>query len=354
MKDIDFDELDKAVSSVLGGASVKTDEVKVTQTTVAVAPDVAPVETPVSVRSESLEEKTILVQPSAQEAEKEEAPSVVPESPKIIASPAVRRGRFMDVVHPSSDMAPQGQVAPKPPVASAPSSRSITPVSSDLAPTASTPAAAATDAVIEQPLDSFQAEEPKLDTIDTPTNLDTSSVEDEESVSVEHTGVEADNDETEVDQAPSKTDTFDDKDPTDDEIEAIKAEDIPDAPSYSESGATPFLSDTKVDKRPLGAFAGEELADGDTPLPKELNSDVLDIESKEATEEPKAATQNVLISPENTADDAQLQHMFSAETAHHALPAGKKKSGAWLWILLIVALLAVGSGLGYLWFVNGY
>ena len=83
MQDIDFDELDRAVNSVISDAS-------------------AP----------------------APEHEEREAPEVkreveVPERKQIsrpTVSPAARRsnGRFMDVVHPSSDMRPKGSAAPAP------------------------------------------------------------------------------------------------------------------------------------------------------------------------------------------------------------------------------------------------
>lgn len=370
MKDIDFDELDKAVSSVLGTAS------KPKTTTVTPEPAPAPDATPVAAVVEPPKPAT----PAAEAPASAETPAAEP--PKIIASPAVRRGRFMDVVHPSSDM----KTAPATPTVSTPSSRTLRPVSTDLVapapveaptPAPEAPTATSTDALVEPATPETTPEEtPKLDTIDTPTALDKP---------IEHTGLAADDDETQpetpaaeekgeeakdaepaiVKPAPEKESPKEEVTP---EVELPKDEELEDLTKDIEEAApqttdepkeTPFLTDTKVDKRPLGAFAGEEApvaaADTPEPLPRELDADVLDIESKEAPDEvPKPVeTQNVLLSPENTADDAQLQHMFSSET-DHALPGGKKKSSIWLWILLLLALLAIGSGLGYLWFVNGF
>ena len=100
MKEFDFDELDKAVTSVMGDNTVKTD-----------ASSVAPASTSNDV--------TRSVPDTA-------AATTVVNPPVTAPPPASRRtGRFMDVVHPSSDMSSTTKpsregVAINPPAATAP------------------------------------------------------------------------------------------------------------------------------------------------------------------------------------------------------------------------------------------
>lgn len=392
MKDIDFDELDKAVSSVLGTGN-KPKQATTAPAAPVPSPSLEPA-APVAAESSAPAVDVAPVVSETKAPEAVEAPAesnvetpaeVAPlsEPPKIITSPAVRRGRFMDVVHPSSDMT-SATPAPAP---ATPSYRSLKPVSADLTSqpeeVATSPEVAdvpATESSAEMPVtETTASEESKLDVPDASAELDSP---------IEHTGVADDDDQTEpateaaanVESAPdkkadtevtpptetaeeeSKTDTEMNLDLPDDEELQNLTDDLDAAevkPADNEPKETPFLTDTKVDKRPLSAFSGEEVPvpASETPdtLPRELDDDVLSIESKESSEPPKQSSgaQDVLLSPENTADDSQLQHMFSSET-NHVVPTGKKKTSVWVWVLLIVALLAIGSGLGYLWFVSGF
>jgi hypothetical protein len=99
VQDIDFDEIDRAVNSLAStGFSKDTkEEIAVPSP---VAQTVEP-ETPADVSSEP---------GISAEPEPTPEPVVVP----VVTSPAVRRsgGRFMDVVHPSSDMRPSAPSAP--------------------------------------------------------------------------------------------------------------------------------------------------------------------------------------------------------------------------------------------------
>ena len=344
MKDIDFDELDKAVSGVLGTTK--------------------PTEPVVKTTVESKDDTVVVTSTQTIVTEAPQQPEPVSTTPAAtpLASPAVRRGRFMDVVHPSSDMTSAGtspSSATKPDII-APSSRKLAPISSDIVPDALPEPAPAE----VEPSD----DEPKLDTIDTPTTL-----EPEEPKAIEPPAplVEAvppievpptasgENDETTAEEPKEKKE----EPPTEIKDEpSAEAEDefadltVEKVTEPAEVTPTPFLTDTKVDKRPLGAFGAEDVvaANANEPLPQELNTEVLKVESKEATDDASFTTENILSSPENRADDAQLKHMFDSESYQAPLTAHKRSSGIWLWVILILILLAVGSGLGYLWFVNGF
>ncbi len=157
---------------------------------------------------------------------------------------------------------------------------------------------------------------------------------------------------------------------------------------------SPFLSDTKVEKRPLGAFSNEsrdseptpsmpaatmpsvseltmdttdtimvgektpESSDqpvvNDTPMPAELQPGLLSIESNE---DPKSVKEEPVVqvgptsitqqySQQPSTGDKPVANMFN--TAAYKKPkalSGKKKSG-WLIVLWIFLLIVVGAGVG--------
>jgi hypothetical protein len=239
----------------------------------------------------------------------------------------------------------------------APSARKLAPISSDIVPEA---VPAPEEATVESSDD-----EPKLDTIDTPTALDEEKKEDIQPPAPLMEAVppievapapNADNDETTPESSTEETalDSLIEETPQASSEEEFADLTVDKVTEPSELTPTPFLTDTKVDKRPLGAFGAEEAGVPATePLPQELNTEVLKVESKEATDS-TARSEDVLSSPENNAEDSQLKHVFDSESYSAPLTTHKRSSGVWLWVILILVLLAVGSGLGYLWFVNGY
>lgn len=265
MQDFDFDEIDKAVSSTMG-PEPKTDD----------SSDSTSV--PVSNSSPSRSE----------------------------SSPAAKRssGRFMDVVHPSSDMR-----------SSSPSERSEPrgePERSEPKP----------------------AEEPDSKNTDWPDPLDFHGYKDDTDVKEE---------------TPA---------------EEPKPVDEPARPLES-----PFLSGTKVEKRPLGAFSDTAAADA----PEEEETPLLeapDTELIEATSEDEPAVEEVPVSPPETppvveeeptnipssitqqykeqpsTTDQPTGAIFDTESYHQALThTPPKKSGA-LVVVWIVALILVGAGAG--------
>lgn len=335
MTDIDFDELDRAVNSLVNPAVDATSPAPAAE---AVAP--APT-------------------------------SPAPSQPDTTTPLAARRssGRFMDVVHPSSDM--RVAVPPRPAVASR-EGVSITPpaataaaapsVPSPVAPTV--PAAPATTDMPD-PLD-FHGFTPGAQET-TPTNV---------------TGAPAD-----VDQDIAAIA---------DELSASQS-DAPQTPLE-----TPFISDAKVEKRPLGAFSAdtspapesaetvettvepstpaseptvtpdpvqpdfssshaEEPADthpmgNDTPLPAELQGDVLSIESSEETAPAAAQTDaEVPTGPTSitqqyteqaSTGDQPAGSIFDTEAYKKPLAHPKKKQSGWLMVLWILLLIIIGAGAG--------
>lgn len=108
MKDLDFDELDKAVNSLMGG--VKDKDATAASKTLDVNTTLAPDEKPVydrlgqvagKIGSEAIDHQEQTV--SLEDTPAETPLMIVPESLKV-TKPQQKAGRFMDVVHPSSDM----------------------------------------------------------------------------------------------------------------------------------------------------------------------------------------------------------------------------------------------------------
>ena len=100
MSDIDFDELDRAVNDVLGGTSDTPQSVPPSASPSLASNAPEPFQAPPAI--ERVERTTL-------------APAPAPSSrPVVTAGPAARRsgGRFMDVMHPSSDMRTQTSAAP--------------------------------------------------------------------------------------------------------------------------------------------------------------------------------------------------------------------------------------------------
>jgi hypothetical protein len=311
MKDIDFDELDRAVNSLANPAVAEE----------LVAVPIAP------------------------------AVDTVDPVPTVASTPlAARRssGRFMDVVHPSSDM--RTTVSPRPAALTLPA-----PV---VAPVAVS-APVSTD--MPDPLDFTPGPQES-----TPVSM------------------------------PSEPDA--NVSDTANDIAALLVD--------NEPLDSPFITDAKVEKRPLGAFSGAaatELASptellapeaetsafessparpldtsddhpigNDTPLPAELQGDVLSIEAAEETAAVKledtevtetvvpivaaAATETETpIGPTSitqqyteqaSTGDQPVGSIFDTEAYKKPLAHPKKKKSGWLMVLWIFLLLIIGAGAG--------
>ena len=277
MKDIDFDELDRAVGSVLGSdAAVQTDSQ-------ADAPAVTTVAKPDSRPSSHTNNDAISSPEKASMVTTETVPTATV-SPAI--SPARKRGQFLDMVHPSADMTktPKMPLSPR---------KTVTPLNS---------------AVV--------ADTPKLRSADEATH--TSPVE----TTAPDTDITTDH-VPDVDENTTDNNTEAWPDPLDfakesAEAAAVSQETQPSTASpdnepineqASEPAQTPFVADAKVDKRPLGAFATQEdeMAGQTpaelTPAPEDTPEFNPEVNSVEATGVPQAEDEATGLTGETPKDE---------------------------------------------------
>ena len=326
MQDIDFDEIDRAVSSVRGRDTTPTPDV------------VAPRE---SIQAPDVESRETL-------------------SEAFSSSPAARRstGRFMDVVHPSSDMRPNGgnDRSPAPAAASFHSEEVVSEKSETT--NRSEPAAISSSAfhwpdpieVAESaPIEEIPTPEPVLEQVTEPTS-------------------------SPVPVTPLVEDDLDLIDDEDEEATPLES---------------PFLSDAKVEKRPLGAFStadssldlplledfpaptaslalapAPEIEQETADVPAELHPDLLLLDTHSEDEEvPELLPEHTETVPENeiptgpTSITQQYKEqpstvsqpsgaIFDTEAYHQPLTHTPKKRSRAVIIVWIVALILVGGGIG--------
>ncbi|MBC7869146.1 hypothetical protein H7X69_03160 [Candidatus Saccharibacteria bacterium] len=350
MKDLDFDELDRAVNSLLPNNSTPADGQAVD--------------------------------------------NIIPSTGDVPAQPvsqplAARRssGRFMDVVHPSSDM--RTTTVPARPVsregAAIIPSVSRTPVEKPLAPRQST-SWSPTEIPPVVTEGSKKATDNWPDPIDFP-----SSLPDEAPTTVIEPGMD------ELAQSNHEQPTDDDKD-INQIVDAIN-QTLGQGQDSSAPLESPFLMDAKVEKRPLGAFSTEaitppadslqettipslaepevvvqegenEVEQADqpiemsTPLPAELQDDLLlieaglDTEGQSKKDEPVVTQQpqtEVPLGPmsitqqyaeQPSTGDQPTGAIFDTGAYQKPLAHPAKKKPGWLLVLWIVLLLVAGAGAG--------
>lgn len=393
MKDLDFDELDRAVNSLMSGGGSRP------------AGSVTPVSQPVVNEEQPFADESTADTP---------APEAVPAEPKAevlvpaskpsaptVASPIVpqrRSGRFMDVVHPSSDMKSSNN-RPK---------SVVTPINADIT----------SESVEKKP------EEPVFDPlamahVDAPSTLQkTSDVsepelkkQDEHSwpdpIDMHEKSVDSDAELSSTEENSSLSATPEIAEPKN---EDDSVSDKQESNDYIET-SSPFLPDAKVEKRPLGGLPSsaptnvddktsttlsapkekdessvvrdekestDEVSvsddvkkDSSKPtesLPAELSKDIIAVEAagnihdSDATEkddanadkasEPKVAkddtplpgmtsiTQQYKIKPTSTTPEHTPIYADSGQPLSHP----KKTKSGWLTIVWIIALIIVGAG----------
>ena len=359
MKDIDFDELDKAVNSLM--AKTPEGEEKKPE-----APAEPAAETSSEPSQPAAAQEAAPPEPAdtAEPAKEAEAETPATEEPSAETAPATkslatkRSGRFMDVVHPSSDMRTAPTTAAKP----SRHSKVVAPFNSDITSAAAEPT---------------KEEAPASEEVASPTPA-------------EHTWP----DPIAMHEAAASSQT-----PEPEEAEpAEKSEPAAEPAAPPEPPVSPFLADAKVEKRPLGAPVTEaqelgldteapqqtEAAEPAAPLPAELADDVVSIESdttqhaeSETTELPAVAetpsepdiapakvepekaapagassiTQQYKVQ-ENTGDQHHEALYDSASIEPPLQHPAKQKSG-WFSVALIVLLLVVGiGGAVILWYLK--
>ena len=383
MTDIDFDELDKAVNSALKPALEAHENDTATQAD-------APAEDSAPSKDEAADEKrsepAVIIKPRTS------APMIGRERQESSVSPASKRsGRFMDMVHPSSDMASEKKVTPAPRVKIMPTENAPKP--EELASEPEKKEEETAKPVVEP---TPVPEAPALD-IPNPDEAPEAPQAPEPEESPEEL-VKSDYPDP-IDVAGPLSIA---EEPVKDAEEAGEEEKPEPAPAEA-----PFLPDAKVEKRPLGGFTPEEIPDEpeakseddesqlppEAGLPAALQSDVVAVESdvlpdllpgqadedeedderekkpKPSQEEiekpvpmsvphpddgaPQSIPQQYRSEPSKT--DEAPRPVFDTDQYHQPLlPAHSgKKSHVWVFILLILALLAVGGTLGYFAFMSG-
>jgi hypothetical protein len=372
MKDLDFDELDKAVTSLMGSVPTVDETVKPDDDvkTLILTPSKPLVAdgfgmTP-SLPITSSADTSLVPTPSnpvpVAQAAPTPAPAPMSAAPQV--SPAARRaGRFMDVVHPSSDMT-------KSTINVSRHSGTIEPLSNNIIPSETpveveTPTAVVSGTPQPAELQNNIADMSSHVASDWPDPLDmphATPVPQEESSSAQS--------------------TFGDKQ------EPAPADDVQ---TSIEPLNSPFLPDAKVEKRPLGGAPtgvtelDAAVVDAPAPasdpqttppeviLPEELQGDLMAIESRQAstvigTEPPRAPAPSPVVAPrpsvqapgrstgptsiqqqyksEQSTGDQTNGSIYDTDSYHKPLQHPVKKKSSVALIIWIVVLLIIGAGGG--------
>lgn len=332
MSDIDFDELDRAVASVLSTDPKKTAQVK---TESAQSPaegttsNIAEVENAVeddpfagTYGDAAPEAAAEVFEPAPSPDEKPE-PSV--NTVKPVAMPAqalhppiskpVQRGRFLDMIHPSHDMSPRTAVPSRRNAPVSPAANQ-TFVSDVLAPK--------TEAVVAADAEEMPRISPKEVAVTPPTEPVLKPAEPVDFFA----GAPAENDEKTVEPVQS-----------------------------------PFIADAKVEKRPLGAFSAEEGLGGNSeksPIGNELHGELVKLESEDnivETAESAFSGKGTVLRPAKiekpTATEPVSTSLDDTAAKESVTPApnlrvdspGKHKSTI-IWVTVAIAVMLIGFGVG--------
>ena len=307
MNDIDFDELDRAVSSALGSSDQPA-----TDTTAPSAQTDAPASPALVVP-----ERT-----STQEAS------------RPVQAPAARRsaGRFMDVVHPSSDMrstasAASSSVSTPAPAASDPAPKSDWPDPIDLA-TKQNESPVEPDVTeptsLEQPLDSPFLPDAQVEKRPLGAPAPTSSLDD----ALAALNLSGDEQPQESEAAPEPV-----EEPETTEASALAPETLPLAES-------PELEVSE--ERLVGARETSDTDPTTTPAPVSQTAPAV-------AQEPTPVVQPSIQQQYTERAPAEQQTsgaIYDTESYHQPLAHPEKKRGSWVVVLWIVGLIVLGGGLG--------
>jgi hypothetical protein len=311
MSDIDFDELDRAVNGVLGAKNAP-----------AVMPNTASIQ---ETSAEPVVETTSEV-PTITRVERTQlsptTPSATP-APAASSAPAARRssGRFMDMVHPSSDM--RSRTSDSPVV-----SKPVTPVQTETAPAASDyNESPAWNEPLESPfLPDAKVEKRPLGGGEVAATTESSSIVD----SFDFQGL-LDEPEEPLLEAPEQQ-------------ERIEAHTMPDPIDFAAAKA---ISD-EVESKSYEAEADpikEEVSVQATPeviAPQPVIAAVQPI-----IEEPVGPTSITPQYKEQASSNQESGAMYDTESYHQPVAAPPKKKSGWLTVVLIILLVILGAGGGF-------
>jgi hypothetical protein len=372
VKELDFDELDRAVNSLMSNAPKTPDAAMEPEEKVV---DISSSTTPTSPPAPSVAH-TGTPPPASP------VPPAPSSSPLSTSLPSRRGGRFMDVVHPSSDMKKSEPARP--------SRQGIT-----IAPRPTFDAAKTAAPTSTEKATDGEEKEKLIQATSAP--VPEALIEDHVSAQsdwpdpLDVAGYQHDHDTSSENAAP------DAKTPEAHESPSLLTQKPADVPLTS-----PFLPDAKVEKRPLGGADLPEVSEPEEPdrisvgnagmsktkddpndqlpalpkdvepvLPEELHSDLVEVESDTTTsgipktegmtptglppEPPIVDEKPVSTGPtsipqqyqeEPTSGDKDSGAIYDTNTYHQPLAhPGKKKSG-WLWVVWIVIILLIGAGAG--------
>lgn len=295
MTDIDFDELDRAVNSVLSDTDVKAVEPKAESPIEPAAPKVEQV-------------PSVVASPPKPEAAE---PAVIREVPKLNREPGTslvpRRstGRFMDVVHPSSDMRPA-------------SSQPVTPDKEPVGKTIEPSKPEIKEMLMPDPIDVHEkqvaTEKPEVAT---------------EPPVVEEVPAPA--------ESPFLADAKVEKRPLGAFSETPAPEEVP-------MFEHPDESNDHIEDHPI---------ETDTHLPAELQKDVLRIEGDSTTKDaavtvtpvaPMAIEPQYKEQPSTT--DKSSGSIYDTKEYHAALMHPAKKKSGWMTVFWTILIIGIGGAVG--------
>ncbi len=328
MTDLDFDELDRAVNSLIGD----TDQSVVDKTNLyddRQAPASVDVETKTEDQPEtqSAEQNLPEIEPVVAPIQ-DETPSVV--EPQVVQPQplAARRssGRFMDVVHPSSDMRTMNKVAARPVVNPTQSTPEELPVS--------------TEDVSDQPL---------VTPDETETTVPDSS-EDQESAVVSPFLPDA-----KVEKRPLGAFADNEKPPS--ALNDLMQEELDS--SESPEASVKLVEDDKEPSQGIETIQQPKTENSDE-MPEELQGDVLSIETKESDAEvvpevpetqptptinaPVAITQQYVEKAQTP--EVESGAIFDTDAYQQPATTGKAHHSGWMTVLWIFLLIILGAGAG--------
>jgi len=397
MRDIDFDELDRAVNSLMTNVSKSEppkdeDHIKTLDITPTLAPNATPEFTLLNTSSTPQNPTP----PSGDVKTSSPAPSL--SSRPVSASVASRRGgRFMDVVHPSSDM------KPRPATSISRQGVTITPEQTDLVSPSPEPVVSPVSASVPKstvPAVPAAEQEHISPVNEWPDPLD--MVDFDQPVSKK-------TDSTDVAVIPKS------EEPT------IEVPELPSKKNDVEPPlTTPFLTGTKVEKRPLGGGISSSVDEPDHApvhtsdllntgsvndpndqlpalpkdvepiLPAELQNDLMAVEADNGVDthipdrEPSTSADSKLdkedvavpskpvaskseasvvsngptsipqqYREEPSTGDTVSGAIYDTDTYHQPLSHPVKKKSGWLWVVWILLIVLVGAGIGAALFFFG-
>lgn len=392
MSEIDFDELDRAVNDLMSNVDTsKRHEGLDDPEDKVVTLDSSSTESG-KVASSPVAETTTVTPMSAPEAK----PAPAQSSPLAVK----RRGQFMDMVHPSSDMTSASRpvkrdgvsiMPPSETVSTSPSTESVkkpssvtnTPVNNKPAPTLSSIRTPSSTTVVSTPMSTPAPAVPSAEKLSQP--IASSAIQ--PSAQPNPTAPIASSY-----SSPGVIEPSDNKNDQPEEVASVEseipAEIVDEASSISSPQplpTAPFLSDARVEKRPLGAnsesaakppqdVAEEEDApvSESVSLPAELQGDVVAVEASVPLDIDKAGSLSEVDSQSSDADlvvdagvdltaqsveqtdvDDQVNGSIYDTANYHRPIDGKKpekKSSPLKWLAWFLVLLIVGVGAGVAYF----